>query len=377
MTAGTIQGTTHPRTPAPEGRKYQVVSEKEPKQATKSEPSSFTQEDERDNGLHFFLSDKTDADKDHWYIGLRLLGGATKPSSRCSFLRQAYNHNLMTEWSTSHISMPPWLRDEELDTRVFEIKACTAKDIMKVSIDHLSGIIEDLATKSATSLAKVEGKFTTEELLVSRAALAEHGALVSDPLKQALSKKREYLRRYQPSLTDLITMRNRDRDFPKKANTPPAKNRRAPSAALGRAPDSQNDNADHKDDRNKTWADQDDSVDRREGHKPRLTLPEEAATFTTMMTTTRKTRDVDQNANTASVTVLHPTEVAESPKTGRMMTNMRGNARIFLIQGRVEAPPASPGRTREGTPQSVERNPEENNRPDALAAVKHCRQRSN
>ena len=129
------------------------------------------------------------------------------------------------------------MRDDDLDTRVFEIKAKAARDIMEVSIGYLSGLVSEHEKKSAENMAKVEPKFTPEELLASRAALTEHGRVVSDPLKEILSDKREYLRRNQPTWTDLITMRNRDREFPRKSNPPPAPKKRTASAAVGRAPD--------------------------------------------------------------------------------------------------------------------------------------------
>ena len=135
--------------------------------------------------------------------------------------------------------VPPWLRDEDLDTKVFEIKAKAGREIMREGINYLSGLIEGLEKTSAESLARVEKKFTPEELLASRAALTEHGRIVSEPLKQTLSEKREYLRRNQPSLDDLLTMRHRERNFPTKSNPPPQK-KRAPSAALGKAPETRN-----------------------------------------------------------------------------------------------------------------------------------------
>ena len=276
VTSGTIQGNTRPRTPVTDDWKYQTVPKPRPKKATNSSTRSPPQDEEGDDTAHNFLKDKTDADKDNWYIGRRLLGGATKTASRRSFLRQAFNHNLMTEWATSHETMPPWLRSDELDTRVFEIKAKAARDIMKESIDYLNTVVEDLEQKSAASLAKIEPKFTPEELLTSRAALAEHGRVVSDPLKQVLSDKREYLRRNQPTLTDLITMRNRDCDFPRKSNPPPQK-KRAPSAALGRAPDNRGPGQTPRDNRGASWADDDKSdvrerrnkSPRRDNHQPR------------------------------------------------------------------------------------------------------------
>ena len=239
VTAGTLQGNTHPRTPVSTDWKYQKVPTSRLKKVSNPSPPLSPQDDGARETAHYFLSDKSDQDKDNWYIGRRELGCATKHGSRRSFLRQAFNHHLLTDWSTSHATMPPWLRDEDLDTRVFEIKAKAARDIMKESMDYLSGVIDGLEKLSAASLAKVEKKFTPKELLASRAALTEHGRIVSEPLKQVLSEKREYLRRNQPSLDDLITMRHRERDFPKKSNPPPQK-KRAPSAALGKAPDSRN-----------------------------------------------------------------------------------------------------------------------------------------
>ena len=208
VTAGTLQGNTHPRTPTPAGRKYQKVPEKRQKKVTnRSHPLPPQDEDAYDTA-HFFLDDKTNQDKDDWYIGRREFGCATKHASRRSYLRQAYQHELLTDWSTSHVAMPPWLRDEDLDTKVFEIKAKAGREIMKEGINYLSGLIEGLEKTSAESLARVEKKFTPEELLASRAALTEHGRIVSEPLKQTLSEKREYLRRNQPSLDDLLTMRH-------------------------------------------------------------------------------------------------------------------------------------------------------------------------
>ena len=123
VTAGTLQGNTHLRTPTPAGRKYQKVPEKRQKKVTnRSRPLPQQDEDAYDTA-HFFLDDKTNQDKDDWYIGRRELGCATKHASKRSYLCQAYQHELLTDWSTSHVAMPPWLRDEDLDTKVFEIKA--------------------------------------------------------------------------------------------------------------------------------------------------------------------------------------------------------------------------------------------------------------
>ena len=257
VTVGTLQGNTHPRKPIEEGWKYQKVPNKRPKKVYNHQNHSHLQDDETQDKSHFFLKDKTDQDRNDWYIGRRQLGCATKHASRRSFLRQAFNHNLMTEWSTSHEAMPPWLRNEDLDTKVFKIKARASREIMRESINYLDGIVSGLEKQSAESLIKVEPKFTPEELLASRAALTEHGRIVSNPLKQVLSEKREYLRRNQPSLEDLITMRNRERDFPKKNNAPPAQKKRAPSAAAGRAPDKWTKKGGAKKPLNPSWADLD------------------------------------------------------------------------------------------------------------------------
>ena len=106
---------------------------------------------------------------------------------------------------------------------------------MKLSLEFLDADIKEHNNKSADGLARVEAKLTPSELMSSRATLKEHMDYIAMPIKQNLSEKREYLRRNQPSVTDLVTMRNKERNFPKKNNPPPQK-RKQPSAALGAPP---------------------------------------------------------------------------------------------------------------------------------------------
>ena len=119
--------------------------------------------------------------------------------------------------------------------RIFELKARAGRELMECALIHLDEDISEHNSLSATSLALIEAKLTPSELLASRKALQNYTDEISDPVKQNLSVKRESLRRNQPSVTDLVTMKNKDKTFPKKCNPPPQKKRPA-SAALGRPP---------------------------------------------------------------------------------------------------------------------------------------------
>ena len=197
--------------------------------------SLSSQDVDENEEIPYFLQDKPKRDRDDWFSGRRAMAYSTRQKMRRSFLRQAFNHNLLTEWATGHEGMPPWLQTDELNTAIFEVKAKAGREIMRLSLEHLDSDIKEHNQTSAQSLAKAESSLTPTEETASRAILKEHMDYISDPIRKSLADKREYLRRNQPSVSDLISMRNRERLFPKKSNPPPQK-KRPVSAAQGKPP---------------------------------------------------------------------------------------------------------------------------------------------
>ena len=235
VTACNPGGNTAPRTSHKFEGKYQRVTLKATHQPNNSINPSTQEDASRDEDIPYFLKDKPQSDRNDWFSGRRHMANSAKQTLRRSYVRQAYHHNLLTPWATSHEGMPPWLQGEELNTRIFELKARAGRELMECALIHLDEDISEHNSLSATSLALIEAKLTPSELLASRKALQNYTDEISDPVKQNLSVKRESLRRNQPSVTDLVTMKNKDKTFPKKSNPPPQKKRPA-SAALGRPP---------------------------------------------------------------------------------------------------------------------------------------------
>ena len=245
VTYGNYTDDTHPLTLTTPGLKYQHVTHSD-HETQKQESHFLSKQDIEDNEeIPYFLLDKSKQDRDDWYTGRRAMAYSTRQTVRRSYLRQAYNHGLLTEWATRHEGLPPWLQTDELHTTVFEVKAKAGCDITRHCLEYLDSDVKEHNQTSAASLAKIEGKLTPSELTASRASLKEHMDYIADPIKKSLADKREYLRRNQPSVSDLVTMRNRERNFPKKSNPPPQKKRPA-SAAQGRLPTKKQPNAENQ-----------------------------------------------------------------------------------------------------------------------------------
>ena len=189
--------------------------------------------------MPYFLLDKSLEDRNDWYNGRKEMACSTFQSLCRSNIRQVFYNNLLTNWATGHEGLPPWLKSDEMYTEGFHAKAYAGRTIIRHLLDFLDSEITEFKRKSAANLDRVESKLTPSELLSSPNALKEHVDHVSGPIRQLLSEKREYLRHNQPSVSDLVTMWNCERTFPKKSNLPPSK-KHPVSAAQGHPPTKRN-----------------------------------------------------------------------------------------------------------------------------------------
>ena len=106
---------------------------------------------------------------------------------------------------------------------------------MQHSLAHLDAEIAKHKKLSAFHFPHIEAKLTATELQASRAALQSNSDKLANSVKLSLSEKREFLRRNQPLVTDLVSLRKKEKTFPQKSNPPPQK-KRPVSAALGKLP---------------------------------------------------------------------------------------------------------------------------------------------
>ena len=167
VTSGNSVGDTRPGTLTNPGQKYQHSTNNTSKQSTRLNNFLSTQDNDESEETPYFLRDKPKRERDDWYDGRRAMAYSTRQSLRRSFLRQAYSHNLLTDWSTSNEGMPPWLQTDELNTAIFEVKAKAGREIMRLSLIYLDNDIKEHNQISALSLAKVEPNLTPNELASS------------------------------------------------------------------------------------------------------------------------------------------------------------------------------------------------------------------
>ena len=109
VTESNFQGNTCLRTPDPKVWQYQKVTDEIshlPKTRTSllRPPQGMTGDEE----IPYFLRDKNRDDRDDWFIGRREMACSTRQTLRRSYIRQSYQHNLLTEWATGNEGMPPW-----------------------------------------------------------------------------------------------------------------------------------------------------------------------------------------------------------------------------------------------------------------------------
>ena len=130
VTAGNFHGNTCQRTPDPNGWMYPKVTRKPTHTSHKFTPLLRPQQGmSKGEDLPYFLRDKNRDDRDDWFTGRREMACSTRQTLRRSYIRQSYQHNLLTEWATSNEGMPPWLQNEDLNTKIFEVKARTGREI--------------------------------------------------------------------------------------------------------------------------------------------------------------------------------------------------------------------------------------------------------
>ena len=165
-----------------------------------------------------------------WYEAGRLSTVSDKQAYCYSWVDQANQSNMLTDWSFGLVPIPTGARhNEQLRKNIFAIRARAAQAVQDEVQDFLRCDSKELEEKRDAILAEIDPLFTKEQYDESLICRDEHSDKHLEVLTSSLSYRREMLILNQPTENEGMTMRPDKRVYPQnvKKSVPSGKTKEA------------------------------------------------------------------------------------------------------------------------------------------------------